>query len=481
MLTYKSSLGYTMSHAKKIQVLDSTLREGEQALGICFSVHEKIALAQSLKKFGVPIIEIGHPGISASEEEICRKICESVQNVDLLVHARACEADILAAKNSKARWVGIWISYNDLSLQTKFSDKSRDWIKTQVENSILLAKKLGLKVRFTIEDASRTDNSLIHELGMVAVNAGVDRISLADTVGAWHPSACFRAVQYAVETFACEIEVHLHNDLGLAHANAIAAIDAGAFVIDATVLGVGERAGICDLFAICAVLEKFYDMPPYHWEISQELTKLTSRVGSFVSEPHHAIVGRNAFTHASKYHIKAAVNNPAAYESLEPEHFGAKRKNILNNLERGTQQRFLNTLKIGQPFVKSASELKYHRDGVGQRWVLMDKRIDERSSAYIIERIFDKDYSEVYQPHVDAHTHHCDSFFVFMGDNPDGTGLTVSVSFGSGNDEVTKTFSSPASVFIPAHVIHSYRYLNGTGRFLNFVLSPSYNESLILD
>lgn len=467
-----------MQNPKKIIVLDSTLREGEQALGICFSQSEKIEFASKLKDFGVDLIEIGHPGISKVEEEICRTICESVSDANFLVHARACEADIRAAINSRAQWVGIWASYNDISLAAKFSNKSREWVKAQVHESILLAKQAGLKVRFTIEDASRTARHLIRELGLVAVNAGADRISLADTVGAWHPKQCHEIVSYAVEQFAAEIEVHLHNDLGLAHANAISAIEAGASIIDVSVLGIGERAGICDLFAICVSLEKFYGVSRYNFPLARELSCMLTKVGSFSCEPHHPIVGKHVFTHVSRYHIKAVETHPEAYEFLTPESFGVQRQSVLNTLERGRQQRFSNALQIKKPFIKGASELLYHRDGVGHRWVFMDNRIDDRSSVYMIERIFDQDYSAVYQPHVDSHVHHCDSFFVFMGNNPDGTGLEVEVTFVSNQVETTRIFESPASILIPAGVAHSYSYIRGMGRFLNFVLSRNYNESL---
>ena len=469
-----------MDRAKQLLVLDSTLREGEQSRGICFSLHEKIELVKKLNAFGVDIIEIGHPGVSDVESNICKTICESFSGIDFLVHARACTEDIIAAKNSKAQWVGIWTSYNDISLATKFNNKSRDWIKTQVSTAISLAKDLGLKVRFSIEDASRTDYNLIYELGMAAVNAGADRISLADTVGVWHPTECYKAVQYAKASFACEIEIHLHNDLGLANANAIAAIDAGASVIDVSVFGIGERAGICDLFVICTTLAKFYNVNRYDLTLSQDLANFVSKVAAFTSEPHHPLVGRNVFTHVSKYHIKAINTRPEAYESLNPEHFGTKRSTAVNIMERGTQKRFANDLQVKKPFIKGASELLHHRDGVGNRWVFMDNRIDERSKVYIIERIFDKDYSNDYQPHVDSHAHHCDSSFVFMGNNPDGTGLTVSVTFGRDDHQTTEIFSSPASVLIPANIFHSYSYISGTGRFLNFVLSPSYNESIII-
>lgn len=465
--------------AKKILVLDSTLREGEQAVGIRFSLTEKIAFVQKLKDFGLGLIEIGHPGVSPSEEEICKTICTTVGSQGMLVHARACEKDVYAAINTQAQWIGIWASYNDISLATKFNNKSRAWVKAQVQLAVSFAKQHGLLVRFTIEDASRTELELIYELGSVALSAGADRISLADTVGAWHPRECYKTVKSAIENFSCEIEVHLHNDLGLAHANAIAAIDAGATIVDASVLGIGERAGICDLFAICATLEKFYGINQYNFIHSQELARMLTKVGAFASEPHHPIVGKNAFTHVSRYHIDATEINPEAYETLKPETFGAQRQCTLNALSRENQQRFSSALYVRKPFLKTASELLYHRDGVGTRWVLMDNRVDERSSVYIIERIFEKDYSAVYEPHVDAHAHHCDSFFVFMGSNPDGSGLSVSVTFGEGNATVTKTFVSPASVLIPAGVVHSYAYLKGTGRFLNFVLSPSYNESLL--
>jgi 2-isopropylmalate synthase len=464
---------------KKVLVLDTTLREGEQSVGLCFSIAEKIELVNRLKDFGIKLIEIGHPGISKKEEQICKTICESFSGVDFLVHARACEEDIIAAKNSNAQWVGIWASYNDISLASKFNNKSREWIKTQVYEAVTLAKQFGLKVRFTIEDASRTDFNLIHELGSIAVKAKADRISLADTVGAWHPKECYKAIEFAVKSFDCEIEVHLHNDLGLANGNAMAAIDAGASVIDASILGVGERAGICDLFSLCAALEQFYGIEDFNFKSSLHLSQFVSRIGAFTLEPHHPIVGQDAFTHASKYHIDAMVNNNNAYEYLIPENFGRKSCNILSALDRKQQQRFLNTLSVKKPFIKGASELSYHRDGVGKRWVFMDNRVDERSSVYIIERIFDKDYTNEYKAHVDSHAHNCDSVFVFMGNNDDGSGLSATVTFTYDGYDKTEVVHAPASILIPARVLHSYAYLSGTGRFLNFVLSPSYNESLV--
>ena len=463
----------------KIIILDSTLREGEQSRGVCFSIQEKILLANKLRDFGVGIIEIGQPGISEIEKQNCIAITREINGVDILVHSRANTADVLAARETTAQWIGIWASYNEISLATKFSNKSRDWIKDEVTKSIKLAKELGFKVRFSIEDASRTSFEHIYDLGISAVTAGADRISLADTVGIWHPSKCYEAVKFAKRRFNCEIEVHLHNDLGLAHANAISAIDAGATVIDASVLGIGERAGICDLVPLAMSLDKFYEIKFFDFKLAQELADAISRIGSFKIEPNHPLVGRNVFTHVSKYHVKATENNPEAYEAINPIDFARNRNIVVNHLDRKNIQRINHDLKVNTPFVKGASELLHHRDGVGSRWVFMDNRVDERSHIYIIERTFDVDYSNSYQPHVDSHAHNCDSTFVFMGNNSDGTGLKVSVTFGEGAKQITKIVYSPSSVYIPANVYHSYSYISGTGRFLNFVLSPNYNESII--
>ncbi|MFT4694263.1 MAG: 2-isopropylmalate synthase [Francisella sp.] len=464
---------------KKIKILDCTLREGEQSPGICFSVQEKIIIAEKLKEFGVDLIEIGHPGISEAEQQNCTEIVNSVKNVDLLVHSRATKEDVEAASNTCAQWIGIWASYNDVSLETKFSNKSRDWVKSRVAEAIILAKKLGFKVRFSIEDASRTSLEDICDLTSEALAFGADRISLADTVGIWHPNECYDTVKMIKEKFNCEIEVHLHNDLGLAQANAISAIDGGATVIDTSILGIGERVGICDLVPTAKILNKFYSANKFDFKQSQELSNMISRIGCFNIEPHHPLVGANAFTHASKYHVKAIRANPKAYEEIVPMEFGRQRSIAVNELNRSDNQRINNSLEVKTPFIKGASELLHHRDGVGSRWVFMDSRIDPRSHIYIIERSFDKDYSDSYQPHVDSHAHNCDSNFVFMGSNEDGTGLKVSVTFGHGENQETKIVNSPASVYIPKDVYHNYSYISGTGRFLNFVLSPNYNQSII--
>jgi 2-isopropylmalate synthase len=466
------------NNIKRIKILDSSLREGEQMRGFRLSLDEKIALIRLLKDFGIRFIEIGHPAISEEDESLCKTICNTISDVTFLVHARAVEADILAAKRSGASWVGIWASCNPISLSTKFNKKSIDWIKEQVKTAIQLAKQLGLHVRFTLEDAARTELPLIEHFATLAQSAGADYFSLADTVGAWHPSACYDVVKRIVALTSCEIEVHLHNDLGLAQANAMAAIEAGATIVDASVLGIGERAGICDLFTLSVALHKFYGQSGYCFEHSSKLAQFIARCGGFTPEPHHPVIGKYVFTDVSKYHIQATTKNETAYHFLEPELMGRQVKREPNPDIRSNGKRYLNTLQVKKPFIKGASELHYHRDGVGHRWVLMDHRIDDRTPLYIIEREFDKDYHDSSEPHVDSHAHHCDSLFVFKGAETDGTGLTASVTFTAGKKEDTQIIHSPASIFIPAGIQHSYTYIAGKGRFLNIVLAPNYNQSL---
>lgn len=465
--------------SKSIRMLDCTLREGEQSKNILFSLEEKVHIVGLLRSFGITHIEIGHAGISEQERIICQKICSSTLDVEFLVHARALEADIIAAHSTGATWIGIWISCNDIALKNKFTNKSLDWIFDRMKNSITLAKRLGLKVRLTVEDASRTPLEKIVQAARVATQSGADRISLADTVGAWSPQACHAVVKSVSEQFSCEIEVHLHNDLNLAMANAVAAIDAGATIIDTSILGVGERAGICDLFSLAVYLHKFHGQNNYQFELTQPLSQVIQKVGHFSLEPHHPIVGKNIFTHTSKYHVKAAEKNMETYQFLEPALFSRQAELSPKELERKSCDRIENSLQIGQPFIKGASELRYHRNGIGTRWVCMDNRVDARSSLYVIERIFDEREKAQYQPHVDCHAHHCDSVFIFLGNHEDGSGLTVLVKFGTDLYEEIKTVHSPASIFIPGNVYHSYEYIGGSGRFTNIVLAPSYNDSLV--
>ncbi|MFT4142010.1 MAG: 2-isopropylmalate synthase [Bacillus sp. (in: firmicutes)] len=459
---------------RDITILDATLREGEQQCGVRFSKEDKITLLHMLEDFGIQLIEVGHPGISREEEEVCREVAAAAKQADILMHARANQEEIQAAYRTGAEWVGIWASINPISLQTKYTDRSKEYVMNQAKQAIEEARNLGMKIRFTIEDASRTTWEDIAYLGKIAYEAGASRISLADTVGIWEPNECATIVKKAIETFPCEIEVHLHNDLGLALANALAAIEAGASVIDTTLCGIGERAGIVDLLNISVILSKKYNLHSKLKMIPKLMQFLQVTTGC---KPDHwrPIIGENVFTHTAPYHIKAVNQNPLAYEGIQPEVIGRKRRMQQNPIDRNNL-RIPNKICVGKPFKKEASELMYHRDGPGDRWVQIDYRTDNRASFYMIQRQFHHMYSEYkIESHVDVHAHHCDSAFIFWGNRRDGTGLICEVEI----EGERQLIASPASIFIPAKCLHTYRYVYGEGTYTNIVLSPNYNASLI--
>ncbi len=454
----------------QLKILDSTLREGEQYPGVRFTSQDKICLLHLLEEFQVDLVEVGHPGISPEDEQICKEVANEARQAEILMHARAVSKEIQAVYRANAQWIGIWASINPVSLTSKFRGKSPTEVRDQVAFAVQEAKRLGLRVRFTIEDASRTSWEKLLYLGKAAVNAGADRISLADTIGIWEPVTCGKVVKKAIKELHPDIEIHLHNDLGLALANALAAIDAGASVIDTSILGIGERTGIVDLLQLAVLLREKRDCHKFPLKQIPQLSQALQWATGFRPDSLRPVTGKNAFTHTSRYHVKAVELDPRSYEPYPPEQAG-RTQTVLPKRSLLADSKLPFSLHIGTPFEKGAAELKYHRNGPGTRWVLMDNRVDPRSTLYVIQRFFNDDPPE---NHVDRHTHHCDSVFVFWGDAPDGTGLTCCVQLG--NEE--KVVHSPASVFIPAGIEHAYYYIEGNGTYTNIVLAPEYNRSL---
>lgn len=343
----------------------------------------------------------------------------------------------------------------------------------KAKQAIEEAKRLNLKVRFTIEDASRTNLPIIDDIVKVALDAGADCISIADTVGVFNNQTCREFVTYLRKKYSCIFEVHLHNDLGLSLSNALAAIDCGVDIVDTSVMGIGERAGIVDLIQLATALTKFGYQKNFKLELVEKLARSVSLSTGYKPDDTRPIIGKNAFTHTSVYHVKAVQSNPETYEPFDPKLVGRER--ILKD-RRPTMPVGKLPFKpsIKKPFIKGASELKYHTDGPGTRWVHLDSRVDNKASFYVIQRFFDE-VKQNPEKHVDKHTHHCDSAFLFWGANSDGTGLTCCVQM-NGEEHIAH---SPATVFIPAFIEHSYHYVSGKGSFTNIVLSPDYNHSLL--
>jgi 2-isopropylmalate synthase len=451
-----------------ICVIDATLREGCQSPGVVFDDRASADIAALLVALGVDAVECGHPAISETERLRIRAVRKVLNRTPLLCHARATLSDVRAAAEVGADWVGIFIGISPLSLAARHNLTRKQALR-QITETTQEAVRLGMKVRFTVEDTSRTEPADAAEGFAAALAAGASRICFADTVGALSPQETrVRIGEMAASFPGAEIEAHLHDDRGLALANALAALEAGARWISASVNGLGERCGIVDLAVLLANLAISQSRTIARPEMLQVAS---ARVAAYARAPVDArrpVVGSNAFTHTSRLHQRAVKRYPRAYEWIDPSRLGRVRSLAADPLDR--TPRALVTV----PPVISATELRHHRHGPGQRYVMIDERFVHDCRQYCIVRRVPRldDYGA---GHVDRHTHCCDSLFLFMGNAEDLTGLMVEVSL----EEETFPIQSPAAVFIPAGVEHSYRIVGGAGIFVNHVLAGSYDASLL--
>ena len=317
---------------KVVEILDSTLREGEQTPGITFSVEEKLVIASLLDEFGVNIIEAGHPRVSNDIFRGVKEISNQGYNAEILAHCRAKKEDLDVALSCNVDWVGIFFCVSNSRLEQQFRlniDRVSDLISKTVE----YAKDHGLKVRYTPEDAVRTDFISLVKVSQAAVEAGVDRISIADTVGAVTPTRMYNLIKRLKSEIKVKLNVHCHNDLGLATANALAAYEAGVTMIDVSVNGLGERVGITPLSELCLALHSLYNVKnDWKLELLPKLSQKVSEISGINISLNTPIVGENAFVHNAGLHVAAVLHDPAYYEVFPAELVGKKRKFVLDKM-----------------------------------------------------------------------------------------------------------------------------------------------------
>jgi len=315
-----------------VEILDTTLREGEQTPGVTFSVEEKLAIANLIDNFGVDIIEAGHPVVSEDIFRSVKLISNQGYNADILAHCRAKKEDINDAISCDVDWVGIFFCVSQKRLKQHFKlnlEKAID----QITDTITYAKDHGLKVRYTPEDSTRTEFEHLIKASKAAVDAGADRISIADTVGAMAPINMYNLIKKIKGNLKVKLNVHCHNDLGLATANSLAAYEAGASLIDVTVNGIGERVGITPLSELCLSLKCIYKVEN-NWKLEKllEISQIVSEYSGIKIPPNMPIVGENAFLHKAGLHVSAVLNNPSHYEIFPAELVGRKRDFILDKM-----------------------------------------------------------------------------------------------------------------------------------------------------
>ena len=319
---------------KRIKILDSTLREGEQHPGISFSVKQRIQIAWMLDSFGVDQIEIS-PVVSSDHAEATKIIIKQGLKADILAHVRALKKDVDVALSCDAKWVATYMGISDIHLSTKLKI-TKEQAKSRALEVVDYIKSHGLKARFTMEDASRTDPTFLLEMCREINRIGIERISIPDTVGIMAPTGMRKLVALVhenIDTSKTSLDVHCHNDVGLALANALAGCDAGADQIHATVDGLGERTGIPTLAETAVALTLIYKCNnDLRLHMLKDLSRTISQYTGLVVPESKPVVGESAYKHKAGTHLAAILRNPSAYEILDPKSVGNRRKIVFGEL-----------------------------------------------------------------------------------------------------------------------------------------------------
>jgi 2-isopropylmalate synthase len=324
-----------------VWILDSTLREGEQTPGVYFDKHIKLAIANLLEEIGIDIIEAGHPMVTTEIHDAVKSIAQKGYKAIVGAHSRSMQSDVDLALECGVGFIGIFYCVSDERLNTVFK-KDLDTAIKLITDIIKYAKNQNpnLLIRYTPEDTVRSQFENVVKASSAAIEAGADIISVADTTGYMVPGtkrSMYDYISRLIEeldnrNLHPKIAVHCHNDRGLALANALEAYRAGANIIDATTLSLGERAGIVDLAQLLTVLKMDYGINKWNLTKIVELYDLVSKHSHIPIPANYPITGKNAFTHCAGVHTHAASINPMHYESLNPEIFGRERTFSLDHM-----------------------------------------------------------------------------------------------------------------------------------------------------
>jgi isopropylmalate/homocitrate/citramalate synthase len=334
-VNYYAHLYNRVNHdTNRIRILDSTLREGEQHPGVSFTKKQRIQVAWLLDSFGVDQIEIS-PIVSQDHFEATKTIIKQGLKADILAHVRAMKSDVDVAISCGASWVATYMGISDIHLSAKLKI-SREEAKIRALDVADYINAHGLKARFTMEDASRTDPGFLVEMCKEMNRRGIRRISIPDTVGIMRPTGMYNLVKTVYENIdksKSSLDVHCHNDLGLALANALAGCDAGADQIHTTIDGFGERTGIPALAETAVALTLIYKSTNnLRLHILKDLSKTISEYTQIDIPESKPIVGDSAYKHKAGTHLAAILRNPSAYEILEPRVVGNRRKIVFGEL-----------------------------------------------------------------------------------------------------------------------------------------------------
>jgi homocitrate synthase NifV len=313
----------------RVQINDTTLRDGEQAVGVAFSAAEKMAIAIFLDAVGVPELEIGIPAMGKEEQNAIARVVDLGLGAKLLGWNRANISDVEASIACGLTRVHISVPISEIQINAKFGGQWRVML-SRLKDTVSYACDRGLYVSVGGEDSSRADENFLLEVALYAEELGASRFRFCDTVGILDPFTTYEKVRELASIITIPIEMHTHNDLGMATANAIAGIRAGATSVNTTVNGLGERAGNAALEEVVMALKKVYnlelgiDTRQFHL-----LSQVVAKASGSAIPPWKAIVGENTFAHESGIHAHGVLKNPSTYEPFAPEEVGWERRLVV--------------------------------------------------------------------------------------------------------------------------------------------------------
>jgi homocitrate synthase NifV len=313
----------------RIHMVDTTLRDGEQTAGVVFSNDEKLKIASYLDQIGVDQIEAGIPVMGGFEKDCIKQIVNMGLKASIMAWNRAVIADIKQSLECGVDAVAISISTSDIHIQHKLQTTRED-VLNRMADAVKFAKDNDLYVSVNAEDASRSDMDFLTEFALIGKHAGADRLRFCDTVGTLTPLTTFRYIRTLVDAVGLDIEMHTHNDFGMAAANALSGIYAGANYVGVTVNGLGERAGNACLQEVIMGLKYLLQVDSaYNTTLFREVAEYVAQASGRPLSVSKPIVGSNIFAHESGIHGDGVLKNPLTYEVFSPEEVGLERQIVI--------------------------------------------------------------------------------------------------------------------------------------------------------